>query len=123
MFSSRCTGGEETVLQNSLPWHLTYEAFAGVLPNISKLFYLFAGTSIALRFNEITCLMRSEAAHNLSFGATIGAGGTITSLEAGANEIPLTGGFPCEAANASILPSPSTVTQANSSSSLVSRLI
>src|SRR6185436_11338861 len=35
MFSARCTGGTFTVLQNTLPWHVTYEGFAGALPRIT----------------------------------------------------------------------------------------
>jgi hypothetical protein len=29
-----CTGGRATILQEHLPWHLTYEAFTGTLPDI-----------------------------------------------------------------------------------------
>jgi len=35
-----CTGGSVTVSQASLPWHITYEGFAGALPNITDLFLL-----------------------------------------------------------------------------------
>ncbi len=31
-----CTGGRATVLSETLPWHLTYNTFAGTLPNIGS---------------------------------------------------------------------------------------
>jgi hypothetical protein len=35
-----CTGGRATILQESLPWHLTYEAFRGTLPRIERVILL-----------------------------------------------------------------------------------
>jgi hypothetical protein len=38
--STNCRGTDEpqraTILRETLPWHLTYESFGGILPNISK---------------------------------------------------------------------------------------
>jgi hypothetical protein len=35
-----CTGGRATILQESLPWHLTFESFRGTLPRIERVILL-----------------------------------------------------------------------------------
>jgi hypothetical protein len=35
-----CTGGRATMLQESLPWHLTWESFRGTLPRIEEITFL-----------------------------------------------------------------------------------
>jgi len=123
-FSARCTGGTFSVLQETLPWHVTYESFAGNLPNISAVFLLLIGMSFRITSNSgLRCLARSEPNHNLTLRATLDGTGVITSLEPAANELPLTGGFPCELGNGSLLPSRSTVAVLNSSTRLIVRLI
>jgi len=123
-FSARCTGGTTTVLQATLPWHVTFESFEGRLPNISALLFLLIGVSFQTTNSSGTrCLARSEPNHNLTGRASLDGTGVLTTLEAGANELPMSGGFPCELANGSLLASRSTVTALNSATRLVVRLI
>jgi hypothetical protein len=35
-----CEGGRATILQESLPWHLTWESFSGTLPRIEEVTFL-----------------------------------------------------------------------------------
>jgi hypothetical protein len=35
--NNQCTGGRATVLQEKLPWHLTYQSFRGTLPRIEEI--------------------------------------------------------------------------------------
>jgi hypothetical protein len=79
-----------TVLSEALPWHLTYERFAGVLPTITELTVLLRG--YAWRFHDFLglgfCLYRDEGrpeenlAGAISRDITTGALSTIT-LESG----------------------------------------
>jgi len=39
--SASCPGGHATALQETLPWHVTYDGFRGVLPRITEIFLLF----------------------------------------------------------------------------------
>jgi hypothetical protein len=62
----RCTGASARVLQESLPWHIRYESFTGVLPRISgvglrKVGLAFQVTGVVLGF-PVSCLFKSTAA-------------------------------------------------------------
>ena len=74
-------------------------------------------------FFEIPCLATSEREHNVSLRAAMDGTGTITTLEVGANNVRFQGEFSCEVIRITFLPSGSTVTQLNSTSRLVVRLI
>ncbi len=37
--NNQCTGGRATVLNETLPWHLTYRSFSGILPIIQTLLF------------------------------------------------------------------------------------
>jgi hypothetical protein len=43
-----CEGGRATILQETLPWHITYDEFMGMLPNINRFSSDVRG--IAVRF-------------------------------------------------------------------------
>jgi len=40
-----CTGGRATILQETLPWHVTYEGFSGTLPRITAVRLLLRNTA------------------------------------------------------------------------------
>jgi hypothetical protein len=94
--SSSCTGGHATVLQETLPWHLTYLAFFGRLPIVTKLQRLWL---FSLRLESAlagNCLASATAEHEGALTDTVEAGGNITSVTpAEERQIPLTGEPSC----------------------------
>ena len=68
-----------TVLQGSLPWHLTYESFIGRLPAFSP-WFLYVGVSIAATIEGVACLWRSTTTEPLSSLFTVEARGGVTSV-------------------------------------------
>ncbi len=100
-----CVGGRATILQELLPWHITYNSFEGALPRITgvTLNLIRAGFIVELGGNNCRALTtianpaRGIAAVNSS------GGGAVTSLEADPSAtIPLTngpGGILCSLAN------------------------
>lgn len=62
-----CTGGTVTVLLESLPWELTYQSFAGTLPNVSSLLFdvIFFGVRVGTMSHS--CLGRSSTVHPLAW--------------------------------------------------------
>ena len=58
----QCSGGEATVLTESLPWHLRYESFSGALPNITGIRTLIAGASFRFHVTSAgaTCLFTTR---------------------------------------------------------------
>jgi hypothetical protein len=71
----RCTGGEFEPLQETLPWHLTYEGFKGTLPTITTIELLLGRYAVLAQedsiFGVINCLFgdqgRSEENMMLGF--------------------------------------------------------
>jgi len=57
-----CTGGHATVLRETLPWHVTYEGFGGVLPSITSIRVLLVRPSFRVEpgFLGINCLSQPE---------------------------------------------------------------
>jgi hypothetical protein len=99
--SAGCIGGHATILTATLPWHVQYQGFSGILPNITRVRFLFAN---AAYLTEITalfhffCLARSSVEHPIAGEANVEAGGNITNLVPDqANNIPVTsaGGSGC----------------------------
>jgi hypothetical protein len=92
--AGNCTGGTATVLQASLPWHLTYRSFSGTLPNISGVSINIINESFQLQpSGSLSCLGRTTAA-NPAIGIiniVAGRGASITADPAA--EIPLTSEF------------------------------
>jgi len=89
-----CTGGEATILQESLPWHVRYEGFTGTLPDITTIRVLVARASFRVHSSSVgaTCLFTTRetlAEHGrLTFNREAGGrlttavlGGEITSNE------------------------------------------
>jgi hypothetical protein len=55
-----CATGTATILRETLPWHVRYLAFAGTLPNITRLIINVIGASFRVRFPGGTeCLART----------------------------------------------------------------
>ena len=46
---ANCTGGSATVHQESLPWHITYSGFRGILPAINSIRVLMYGARFQIR--------------------------------------------------------------------------
>jgi hypothetical protein len=67
-----CAGGHATLLQETLPWHLTYEGFNGVLPDITSVQLLVRRYAYRIEFvvlgSSIRCLYRDfgRAEENLT---------------------------------------------------------
>lgn len=67
---------------NTLPWHLTYERFAGTLPNITEVIFLFARFRFGSRDASALCTGQyGTAEDNISLKATRNGGGVITAIE------------------------------------------
>lgn len=87
-----CTGGHLTLLQATLPWHVTYVGFSGTLPNITAVTTDLLNAGFQLQpLGSLACLARMTPEHP---GRSIIAlrVGTATSIRADETaEIPLTG--------------------------------
>jgi hypothetical protein len=76
-----CTNGRSTPRSETLPWHLTYESFAGTLPNISNVNILIV--SFRFLFYSTGCSNGEYGTEtdNITGRARREAGGAITALE------------------------------------------
>ena len=64
MIESACRNGQGRFLAETLPWHVRYESFLGVLPNINAIRGQFIGLAFRLvceRLLNLTCLYVTEA--------------------------------------------------------------
>lgn len=89
-----CVGGEATILNESLPWHVRYFGFDGTLPDITRIRILLSGGAFRIRNPNGTCLFTlrdTTAEHGLgNFNrntttnqlTSVEVGGEITSNEA-----------------------------------------
>jgi hypothetical protein len=78
-----CAVGRATILRETLPWHVQYSTFSGLLPNITSVRTL---TDTRFRIMEpfgIACLFASTAERRATLTFGRGAGGTLTSVERG----------------------------------------
>jgi hypothetical protein len=68
-----CTGGTATTLQESLPWHLTWESFSGTLPRIEGITFLLRRYEFRLEVSSITCLYldQNRPEENLALQARV----------------------------------------------------
>jgi hypothetical protein len=118
-----CTGGTATIHNESLPWHLTYESFAGTLPNITEITLLLVGVFFEINNGAATCSARTEPRNNAAGIARIDpTTRRITSLAADpSRRIPLTGGL-C-ALTTGFFEGAGTVTQQGNSTGITVTLI
>jgi hypothetical protein len=103
--NASCRGGHATILQESLPWHITYNGFRGVLPRITSVRLLLKGVAFNVEVFFVNCLYKEavEGQEEAKGEALVEAGGGITGLEAdrtirirkfsGGGLCPETGGF------------------------------
>jgi hypothetical protein len=79
-----CVNGKASVLQESLPWHFTYEGFEGMLPNISNVKVLLNRYAVRTEFPAfgISCLYREfgRPEENLLFRLNRTVSGEITTM-------------------------------------------
>jgi hypothetical protein len=90
--AAECTG-EARLLTETLPWHIRYAGFTGVLPNIASVSMYFVGPGILIRPMGLRCLARATESNPWSEIAGVSAG-VVTEIRADESaEIPLTGEF------------------------------
>lgn len=87
-----CTNGR--VILESLPWHLTYESFTGLLPNITTLQVLVSRFRLTLSVSARVCTY-GTATDNLTFRAVVNGSAEFTELlqVEGRNRFNLVEGF------------------------------
>jgi hypothetical protein len=119
-----CTGGTGTVNRETLPWHLTYEGFNGILPNITAVTFSVVGLSFELLQEGIMCRARTEARTPATSIVIVNAG-TVTGLRVDESRfIPLRGGlFEACALSRGLFIGTARVTLLNSTSAITLRLI
>jgi hypothetical protein len=98
--NNQCTGGNATILNETLPWHLTYQSFRGTLPRIENILLnlIRAGFIIGIPGNNCKAITSTESPARgiANLNTTTGRVEGLTADE-GAS-IPLTngpGGFAC----------------------------
>ncbi len=89
---SSCTGGSATLLGETLPWPISFEAFIGRLPEIVGVTILFRGHRITISPTGFPrCLANTEEPSALGT-MNLETGGTVTGLRLDETvEFPLTG--------------------------------
>ena len=94
---NNCIEGSATILQASLPWHVTYESFAGTLPRPTSVRLLLINASFRADPPELpACLARTTTANPALGDALIEPNGLVTGLRAVESaSIPLSEGFGC----------------------------
>lgn len=77
-----CTGGSATILQEKLPWHVTYDSFTGRLPNITGVKLLLHRTAfrVSVFGGLVTCLFQENGVARARGTANVEAGGAITTI-------------------------------------------
>ncbi|HEX7290168.1 MAG TPA: hypothetical protein VF250_03485 [Conexibacter sp.] len=83
--NERCVGGEATILNESLPWHVRYFGFVGTLPDITRILTLISGASFRVR-TSATCLFtlrETTAEHGLGTFNRNTTTGQLTSVDVG----------------------------------------
>jgi hypothetical protein len=69
-----CEFGSLTVLTATLPWHIKYQSFTGVLPNISAIRVSLVNVSWQTTIEGLTCLARSTVSEPTFMMMTVTAG-------------------------------------------------
>lgn len=92
-----CTAGHATILDETLPWRVAFQAFSGRLPNIILVRHTLIGAGFQLEPGlEVICLAQTTAETPAAGNANREAGGNITTLETDSElAIPATGSPVC----------------------------
>jgi len=77
--SAACTGGHATILQEKLPWHLTYEGFTGGLPRITGFILAVHTTAFLIETGGLLCLYQENGTARSRVTVNI-SGGVATSI-------------------------------------------
>jgi hypothetical protein len=87
-----CEPAPSIVLDETLPWEVTYQSFTGRLPTIVTVRLLLIRAAFLVEFGGFAeCLATTTALNPAAGEALIGAGGAVTGLDADQDEtIPLT---------------------------------
>jgi hypothetical protein len=99
--NTQCTGGRATVLQEKLPWHLTYQSFRGTLPRITEVLMNLIRAGFLIEIPGVNnCQSVSSLANPMRGIANLNiTTGQIEGMRVDENaRIPLTnapGGFAC----------------------------
>jgi hypothetical protein len=100
-----CTGGRATILQESLPWHVTYQSFSGTLPRIEEITFLASRYAYRVEVNigigNIACLYKDQGRPEENL-----AGSVAVNRETGqvTTETPLEGRYASWIAGSSFCP-------------------
>jgi len=81
--ASSCTGGDATVLSETLPWHIAYQSFSGTLPRISSVRLSLIGVAALIHIRQVFeffCRVRTTVTNPANAEALVEAGGTATNL-------------------------------------------
>jgi len=80
-----CTGGTTSFETATLPWHVTYESFEGVLPRITRIrrrLINWSWREVKVVFGvRVTCSYRSSAAEPVIWTLTLESGGAVLHSE------------------------------------------
>jgi hypothetical protein len=121
--SRTCSGGTVTASQESLPWHVTYEGFSGVLPTITLTFVSLIGMKFTITAAGVTCVARTTTENPGRGRLIVGGGGATRELVADETVlIPLTG-FGCELAGEGFFGGAAAVTLLGNTTTISIRLI
>jgi len=101
--NSSCSGGHATILQATLPWHVRYNGFTGILPNITGVGLALAGVAFNVEVFFVNCLYKENGTETAAGTAAVEPAHAITSLNAdntirlpkfsGGSLCPASGGF------------------------------
>jgi len=87
-----CIEGSARLLPETLPWHIRYQSFSGVLPRISSIEIGIVGWAYLQICIGQSCLFRSTAERPVSWFLNLEATGRVTSVRWDeANQVPLNG--------------------------------
>ena len=108
--NTACTGGHTTINQASLPWHIRYRGYSGVLPNITLIILGLVGVRFEIETGGFTCNVTTTASNPFIGRLTLNSG-VVTSLTPEPNaRIPLEGGV-CGLGSASFTEPSQTLTE------------
>jgi len=91
-----CTNGHATIIQERLPWHVTYGGFTGTLPRITGVKLNLINATFRVEIGGLACTTQTTTA-NPAKGIVNLTAGVAESLRADETAgIPLRGSFLCE---------------------------
>lgn len=117
-----CTGGHVTVFHETLPWHLRYVNFTGILPTITGVTTALVGARLRIANGSATCNLTTTAANPSKGITSVERNGAATGITA-EGSIPTEGEFFCEFATGSFRGSGSIKAERAGATNITIRLI